>query len=147
MTRVTDMPINLGRTLTYKEFAQVAGGSPAPGTVVVESGASFRRPVPPARLVCVHPPGPLLGRLYELRGVPVVVGRDDGTDLLVPDPSVSRTHARVDPRPDGVYEVTDLGSSNGTLVNGEAVGSRVVRCGDRIHFGNAVFLFLTGDGL
>jgi hypothetical protein len=136
-----------GITLNYKEYARLAGGEPATCTVVVDQQATIRRPPPPARLVCVHAPGELLGRLFELRAVPTVVGRDRGSDFCVSDPSVSRAHARLDPRPDGVYEVTDLNSSNGTFVNRELVRSRVLRSGDRVHFGNAVFLYLTGDAI
>lgn len=134
-----------GITLNYKEYARLAGGDPSPCTVVIDQQVTFRQPPPPARLVCVHPPGDLLGRLFELRPVSAVVGREVGSDLLVSDPSVSRAHARLDPRPDGVYEVTDLNSSNGTFVNRELVRSRVLRSGDRVHFGNTVFLYLTGD--
>src|SRR4051812_31821255 len=108
-----------GKTLNYKEYARQAGGAPAPATVAVEARATVRRPPPAHRLVCIHPAGDLLGLLYVLRGVPAVVGREVGADLHVPDPSVSRAHARLDPRPDGGYGVADLGSSNGTRVNGE----------------------------
>ena len=134
-----------GKTLNYKQYARQSGGAPAPATVAVEARATVRRPPPAARLVCIHPAGDLLGLLYVLPGVPAVVGRDAGAGLVVADPSVSRAHARLDPRPDGGYDVADLGSSNGTRVNGEPVRARPLRNGDRVQFGNAVFLYLTGD--
>jgi hypothetical protein len=136
-----------GITLNYKEYARLVGGDPTPCTVVIEQQVTIRRPPPPARLVCVHASDELLGRLFELRQVPTVIGRERGADFCVSDPSVSRAHARLDPRPDGVYEVTDLNSSNGTFVNREQVRSRVLRSGDRVHFGNTVFLYLTGDAI
>ena len=134
-------------TLNYKEYARQVGGEPATCTVVLDPQVTIHKPHPPARLVCVHAPDDLLGRLFELRAVPAVVGRERGSDFYVPDPSVSRAHARLDPRPDGVYEVTDLNSSNGTFVNREQVRSRVLRSGDRVHFGNTIFLYLTGDAI
>jgi pSer/pThr/pTyr-binding forkhead associated (FHA) protein len=140
------------KTLNYKEYArQSATPAPAPpppaaGTAVLPL-VTFRQPPPAARLVCVYPPGEHLGRLIELRPVQAVLGRDTGSDILVPDPSVSRAHARIDPRPDGTYEITDLKSSNGTFVNRERIGSRVLRNGDRVDFANVAFLYLTGDGV
>ena len=67
--------------------------------------------------------------------------------MVVDEPSVSRTHARLEPRPDGVYRIVDLGSSNGTFVNGVRLQSGPVHNGDRVQFGNVVFLFLTGASL
>lgn len=141
------------KTLNYKEFARQTGTPSsegtqhAAGTVVTPPLVTFRHPPPAARLVCIYSPGDLLGRLIELRPVQAVVGRDTGSDIQVPDPSVSRAHARIDPRPDGTYEITDLNSSNGTFVNRERIGSRVLRNGDRVDFANVAFLYLTGEGV
>jgi hypothetical protein len=144
----------VSRTLNDKEYAwQVTGDAPAepasmaPGTAVISAKVAFNRLPPPGRLVCVHPPGELLGRLFELRATTLTIGREPGVDLLVDDPSVSRSHARLEPRPDGVYRLTDAGSSNGTLVNGVRLQSGPVHHGDRVQFGNVVFLYLTAGGL
>ena len=141
----------MSRTLNYKEYARELAGEPpptqAPGTVAIPTRVAFNRPPPPSRLVCVHPPGPQLGQLVVLRGAPLLIGREPGVDVLVEDVSVSRKHARLEPRPDGVYRLTDLGSSNGTFVNGVRLQSGPVHNGDRVQFGNVVFLFLTGEGL
>ena len=62
--------------------------------------------------------GPGSGQTIEVEGE-VVIGRE-GADLNIPDPEVSRRHAVVRPTADGV-EVEDLGSSNGTLVDGRQI--------------------------
>ncbi|HYH64048.1 MAG TPA: FHA domain-containing protein [Urbifossiella sp.] len=141
----------MSRTLNYKEYARELAGEPpatqVPGTAVIPARVAFNRLPPPARLVCVHPPGEQLGKLVMLRGTPLVVGREPDRDVVVDEPSVSRTHARLEPRPAGVYRLTDLGSSNGTFVNGVRLQSGPVHNGDRVQFGNVVFLFLTGESL
>jgi adenylate cyclase len=76
---------------------------------------------------------------FELRpGVPLVLGRALSSDLPVLDPTVSRTHAElvVDA---GVVSLRDLGSSNGTFVNGVRVTSARLAPGDRILFGKMLF--------
>ena len=137
------------KTLNYREYAkQVVTPSPVetgPGTVVVSTLATVKNPGLPACLVCVVPQGQLVGRLYELSPLPLVLGRE-GCDIVIPERTVSRAHARLTPRPDGSCLLTDLGSSNGTFVNGHRVESQVIRCGDRVHLGH-VLLYLTDDGV
>ncbi len=65
----------------------------------------------------------------------VTVGRDIDCDLLADDPSVSRHHARIASRPDGAYEVEDLGSTNGTWVHGVRVSRAVLCDGDLVQLG------------
>lgn len=141
----------MSRTLSYKEYARELNGEPpagpAPATAVIPARVAFNRPPPPGRLVCVHPPGEHLGKLVVLRGTPIVIGREPDVDVVVDEPSVSRKHARLEPRPDGVYRLTDLDSSNGTFVNGVRLETSPVHGGDRVQFGNVVFLYLTGEGL
>lgn len=78
----------------------------------------------------------------ELRGVtvpvngPVVIGRSPGADIVIGDDFVSASHARVSPSGDGVV-LEDLGSTNGTMLNGAAVRMpQSVRPGDAIDIGN-----------
>ncbi|MFE2146700.1 DUF1707 and FHA domain-containing protein [Streptomyces sp. NPDC059456] len=67
------------------------------------------------------------------------IGRDPGNGLRLTDETVSRVHAELGMR-DGVWVLTDLGSSNGTTVNGRRVtGSVAVRDGDQIGFGRMNF--------
>jgi hypothetical protein len=70
---------------------------------------------------------------------PLRIGRDPGNGLRLTDETVSRVHAELGMR-DGMWILTDLGSSNGTTVNGRRVtGSIAVRDGDQIGFGRMSF--------
>ena len=71
-----------------------------------------------------------------------VVGRDEGLGLsLVGESSVSRQHARCDRTGDEVA-ITDLGSTNGTYVNGARIsGETMLRSGDSVQFGAVAFRF------
>jgi hypothetical protein len=63
-----------------------------------------------------------------------VVGRDEGCEIVLDHPGVSRRHARLDPG-DGGWHVTDLGSANGTWVNGERLDEAFLLGGEKIRFG------------
>lgn len=77
------------------------------------------------------------GTVFELEKDVTTVGRGEGVDIALPDPSVSRLHAELVRRGPHVY-VADLGlSSNGTRVNGRPVGRRVLADGDVLSFGAA----------
>jgi nitrite reductase (NADH) large subunit len=70
---------------------------------------------------------------------PLVIGRE-GDGLRLDDPGVSRRHALIEPDGDGV-RLTDLGSRNGTFVNGAPVhGATPLRGGDRIVVGNTLLV-------
>jgi adenylate cyclase len=77
---------------------------------------------------------------FELRaGLPLVLGRALSSDLPVLDPTVSRRHAELTIEPSGV-QLKDLGSSNGTFVNGTRITTTTtVRMGDRVVFGKILF--------
>ncbi|RKN39866.1 FHA domain-containing protein [Streptomyces hoynatensis] len=126
-----------------------APGSAAPGAVFCEEerldpraallgepplvdGAvlSFHRPVAgpgpepvPARLLVVA--GPDAGGVHLLRGGSVRIGRSADADVPLDDPDVSRMHCAVALEPDGSATVADLGSTNGTFLDGREVTGRV----------------------
>lgn len=78
------------------------------------------------------------GETYEL-GSSVLVGRSEECDLRVVEGHPSRRHAQITVRDDGVH-LEDLGSANGTFVNGQRVqGSRKLAPGDKIRFDAAEF--------
>lgn len=83
------------------------------------------------------------GGTRRFEGVcPVVVGRSSECDLLVLDPEVSRKHARFDAQ-NGVVYVSDLGSSNGTFLNGRRLDDAIeVRPGDAIDVGTTRLTFV-----
>ncbi|MEV8532148.1 DUF1707 and FHA domain-containing protein [Streptomyces sp. NPDC051211] len=67
------------------------------------------------------------------------IGRDPGNGLRLSHETVSRSHAELSLR-DGLWVLRDLGSTNGTTVNGRRVtGSTVVRDGDQVGFGRMTF--------
>jgi len=82
------------------------------------------------------------GRIKTYRfGRRILVGRAANADLRLDDPQVSRLHARIEMRDDGVH-VEDLGSRNGTRVDGANVaGSRCLRVDDEIEIGAASIIF------
>jgi diguanylate cyclase (GGDEF)-like protein len=102
----------------------------------------------PASLVVIY--GGELGRRYPLGGpdsTVVEIGRALTNTIVIEADSVSRLHARLYPDGDGHW-VEDLGSTNGTLVNGERIeGPRRLDHGDLIKIGGIVLRFLCGDDL
>lgn len=85
------------------------------------------------------------GQVLSLSAGRMVVGRSDGCDLVLSDASVSRRHARFVSEGDA-FRVDDLGSSNGTYVNGVRVSQHRLREGDVVEFGGlACFRFMQMD--
>lgn len=70
----------------------------------------------------------------------VTIGRDPTSTLVVDDLMVSRNHAELRPSGDG-YEIVDLGSQNGTFVNGVKVSVAPVQVGDVVSVGSTSLLF------
>jgi transcriptional regulator with GAF, ATPase, and Fis domain len=73
-------------------------------------------------------------KVYDFDGEEVVLGRDATADVRLDDRKLSRRHCRVYRGPDG-WRVADLGSRNGTSINGVLVLDDVLRDGDRIDIG------------
>ncbi len=74
----------------------------------------------------------------------LVIGRDERADIRVLDDWTSRHHARLRPELSGTTTVEDLGSVNGTLVNGQKVAAtRALKDGDRISVGSMTVLMFT----
>jgi pSer/pThr/pTyr-binding forkhead associated (FHA) protein len=83
------------------------------------------------------------GRMYNLNATGVtIIGREETSDVVVTDPAASRQHAEV--RADGdVFTLIDLGSTNGTLIDGARVTQQVLDDGDQIVIGETVLEFRT----
>ena len=81
---------------------------------------------------------PLAGRV-----LPIEAGRTigrEGTDVVLPDPEVSRRHAVMRVLEGGEAAIEDLGSTNGTYVNDERTeGTTLVDVGDIVRFGNTLW--------
>jgi len=115
-----------------------------PHVTLVDRGAAA--PVAGGETCLVSIYGPNLGRRWSLDRDEVVIGREAGCDILVPIDTVSRRHCAVR-RSAGGFVLADLGSTNGTAVNDDALPAhedRVLRSGDRIRVGSAIFKFLRG---
>jgi len=80
------------------------------------------------------------GRVYQDLDLPITVGREEGNDIQLNDERLSRFHAKIQLDHDRMV-LTDLGSTNGTKVNGEDIQLRILRYGDLISVGRSVLLF------
>jgi hypothetical protein len=115
-----------------------------PGMVLVSGEMVKPAGTPRANLVLPD------GRRIELGPKPVVVGRLPDAGLVLADPNVSRYHAEFRPapgagpatEPSGEYQVSDMGSTNGTKVNGiPVVNAQILRDGDTITVGATTIRF------
>ncbi len=68
-----------------------------------------------------------------------VIGRDARCDIVVDDDGVSRRHARIDKTETGYFELVDLSSTNGTLVEGRGISRMLLLDGDRFVVGDTRF--------
>ena len=93
----------------------------------------------PMRLEIVA--GPDKGTRRKLSGVRMVIGRTPGVDFLLTDQSVSRRHVELVQNDKGVL-MRDLGSGNGTKINGARVAEKVLEHGDEIAIGKTVLRFV-----
>ncbi len=89
--------------------------------------------------------GPNLGMLVPLEASEIVLGREPGCGMVLEDDGVSRRHARITADGPDRWVVEDLGSRNGTWVNGARVDKRPLADGDRLELGRAVLKFLLPD--
>ena len=86
--------------------------------------------------------GPYAGQIFDLAGGETTIGRDTGnTVALADDTTASRRHATVRGE-NGLFTITDEGSSNGTFVNGTRItGSHPLQPGDEVQIGSTKFRF------
>lgn len=87
------------------------------------------------------------GERYPLMGAITILGRDDVADIILDDPGISRRHSELRVTTDGprfVTTIRDLGSTNGTYVNGERITSEHLQDGDRITVGRTSITFRGG---
>ena len=96
----------------------------------------------PSRLTVLSSPSLEQGSGLEVGPVPITLGRsDDNSSPLPKDDYASGHHARIESQRDGVW-ILDLGSTNGTFVNGERVdGRRQLHRGDLVQIGDTELRF------
>jgi pSer/pThr/pTyr-binding forkhead associated (FHA) protein len=75
----------------------------------------------------------------------IVVGRSSDLDMVLVEDMVSRKHARIAMQSDQIW-IEDLGSTNGTFVNGEKIKRARLKEGDRVLIGTSILKLIAGDG-
>jgi hypothetical protein len=100
---------------------------------------SMPQPLAPHGLRMLNGPGK--DRVFTMRATVTTIGRGTDNDLVLESTDVSRHHARVECN-GGQWQIVDLGSTNGTKVNGQPVREMVLRPGDRIDFGTLQLEFV-----
>lgn len=90
--------------------------------------------------------GGTVGQMYKLTKPDIFIGRATDAEIRVDDEGVSRKHARISMTPNQQVILIDLGSTNGTYVNGAKVSEQVLRDGDKLQIGsNTVLKFQYQD--
>ena len=87
------------------------------------------------------------GDRYPLLSAITVLGRDNTADVILDDPGISRQHTEIRVTSDGphlVASIRDLGSTNGTFVNGERITSQRLTEGDRVSVGRTTLVYRAG---
>ncbi len=84
--------------------------------------------------------GPLAGKSFKLDDYSMIIGRRDSCDIVLPDESVSRRHARLEPQKEG-WLISDLNSGNGIYVNGVRISAAVLKSGDTVKLGATLCVF------
>lgn len=88
--------------------------------------------------------GPDAGHSHRASDHALRLGRSPDNDVILRDPATSGHHARLERRDDQFW-IVDLGSTNGTFVNGEAIQEKQLNHGDRVTIGqNAIHFGLIG---
>ena len=113
-------PIAVGQTMYFGDAAQPQGS------------ATYAEP---------HLVNLTTGRTFTLAPAKVLIGRAVNCDIVLNDLNVSRTHAEIRRESTTAWSVADLGSTNGTLVNGRHIAEAMLNEGDRITTGTTTFLF------
>lgn len=114
-------------------------------TIQKTSGTGISQQQTESCLVQIYPADVVDGML-KLGTDKIVMGRDQSVSYVLKDNSVSRRHAEIS-KIDCDYQIRDLGSTNGTAVNGKPVTEALLNSGDTIQVGNFLFRFLTAGSV
>lgn len=140
---VADFRLEFEDLVAQQALAAQQAAVPAGGTGFTEAVRPIddrpRNPYEEDVIRLVATGGPFDGRIYDIPMTELGVGRAVDNDLILDDPSLSRKHARIRRAGPGRIELEDLGSSNGTFVNGRRVGKGNAGAGDTVRFGDLIF--------
>ncbi len=84
---------------------------------------------------------PLRGQTFQLVNDTYTIGRVESCNICIPDPTISSKHCTLTRLPDGKYQVTDHGSTNGTRVNGMRIEEQALANSDILQLGGVEMLF------
>ena len=111
---------------------------PVPSSSTSESASETGPFMPRARLITLN--GQRLAPSYPIRPSGLTIGRSDARDVILFDPSASRSHARLELVGNDIW-LRDDSSGNGTFVNALRVREQCLRHGDRVRIGSTEFRF------
>jgi hypothetical protein len=148
------------RTATLKGRSLERGPSVAPIPRDPETGPGVLH-APPAPVPLHRDPGPVTqqsparrpwldvdGQAYPLVSSTTVIGRGDDADIVLDDPGVSRRHAEIRVTADGPHlaaTLRDLGSTNGTFVDGERITATQLAEGSAVTLGRTRAVYRSGE--
>ncbi|HEU5466637.1 MAG TPA: FHA domain-containing protein [Gemmatimonadales bacterium] len=134
-------PSGAGHRLNNTSFGMAAAPRPSATAPSTPAGS----PAPAAMGNFLFRTGPLKGQRYQIKTPVLNIGRADYNDLVLADPSVSTSHAKLQRR-EGVWMLVDLDSTNGTFVDGEKVqGESPLSPGVMVRFGDVQAVFEPTD--
>jgi hypothetical protein len=114
--------------------------APAPRAAKVDDSGATRVRAALPRFLLRGVSGAAFGKNFAI-AAPQVIGRHHECDISIPSEEISRRHAQVKPTPDGLL-VEDLGSSNGTFINGQRVQSGLLKNGDELRLDAIRFMLV-----
>jgi len=113
-----------------------------PETRILDGGAPVIRQSGGGRLLVVK--GPDRGEMFEVGVAPITLGSGHGCDVLLSDPTVSRKHLEAAPGPEGVV-LRDLGSTNGSFVQGAKFQELTLGFGTEVTIGKTVLKYVPNE--
>ncbi len=131
----------------------------APVIIVTRAAGELKEDAPVETTVMAETSGwriqqvSLLNRVFAVsrgafeKDAPMVLGRGDQADILIPDSSISKRHCLFEAKPEGTT-VMDCGSTNGTTIGDAAIAANqpvLLKGGETLSVGNFSFLFHTAD--
>ena len=131
----------VGARVTALDLPKLAPKPPIPAPMAEDEDdgrTRIRQALP--RFVLRGVSGSTFGKTYPLYGS-MTIGRAADCDLSIPGEEISRKHAHIKVLMEGV-EVEDLGSSNGTFINGKRVSKEVAKGGDELRFDTVRFMLV-----
>lgn len=81
-------------------------------------------------------------KVHTMGNLPLILGRDETLPIPLDDPQASRRHCKIEAADGNSFRVEDMGSTNGTLINGRKIPRGVVTDGDRVKLGETIIEFI-----